>query len=139
MLGEVAEASALLQVIAEDRPPGDYSVKGAINRAARRVSRFLPRGKSLSVSRTEDLWRQEAKAVRSWEMDAIRRAAAARERDARDTSQIHARLRALHQAYAATDPGFYGPQMEAIERVIGGHGLGTGRLGDGSGPLGDDD
>lgn len=72
MLGEVAEASALLQVIAEDRPPGDYSVKGAINRAARRVSRFLPRGKSLSVSRTEDLWRQEAKAVRSWEMDAIR-------------------------------------------------------------------
>lgn len=138
MLGEVAEASALLRVVAEPRPPGDYSVKSAIRRAARRVSKFLPRGRGLSFNRAEDLWREEAKAVRSWEMDAIRRAAAAREQDARETAAAHAGLRALHQAYAQTDAEFFRPQMEAIERVLHETGAGPTSLGSGSGPLGDE-
>lgn len=71
-MSTVAEAAALLRTIAEPRPVGD-TVKAAINRAAKRVSRFLHN--PMSASRAEDLWREEARAVRAEEMDALRRAA----------------------------------------------------------------
>jgi hypothetical protein len=65
LMSAVAEAACLLRQLAEPRPVGD-TIKAAINRAARRVR--------LSPGRTEDIWRQEARAVRAEEMDAIRRA-----------------------------------------------------------------
>lgn len=121
-MSAVAEASTLLRQVAEPRPVGD-TVKQAINRAARRVSKFNP----MSAGRCEDIWRQEARAIRAEEMDAIR--AAARRRDARETAETVSRLRSLHAAYAETDPDLFGPQMEAIERFLGDFG---GREGSGS-------
>jgi len=71
----VAEAAMLMQTIAgyPQRP-----VKAAIARAALRVSNFL--APPMSYGRAEDIWRQEARLIRSEEMDAIRAAAAERRR-----------------------------------------------------------
>ena len=65
-----AEAAFRLRRIAEPRPVGDR-VKEAITRAAKRAG--------LPASRVENLWYGEARSIRAEEMDAIRRADAARE------------------------------------------------------------
>lgn len=109
----VAEASSLLRAIAEPRPIGD-SVKAAINRAARAAG--------LSASRTEDIWRQEAKAIRAEEMDAIRLAAARRaagdakmlEEARAEYRRLKARLASLEQAYRISDPDFHRDQIDAL-------------------------
>lgn len=66
----VAEAAFRLRRIAEPRPVGDR-VKEAITRAAKRAG--------LPASRVENLWYGEDRSIRAEEMDAIRRADAARE------------------------------------------------------------
>ncbi|MBZ9939169.1 hypothetical protein LB518_22925 [Mesorhizobium sp. BR1-1-16] len=83
------EAASLLRSIAEPRPVGD-TVKSAINRAARRVSAFLQ--EPMRPGRAEDIWRGEARIIRAEEIDAIRRAADAR--DQRETTNEFALLKA---------------------------------------------
>lgn len=60
-MNAVSEASIRLRRIAEPRPVGD-TVKEAINRSARRVSKFLRQSGfgPMTATRAEDLWRQEA-------------------------------------------------------------------------------
>lgn len=71
-MSAVAEAAHLLKLAAEPRPVGD-TVKQAINRAARRVSRFLR--EPMHAGRAEDIWRARARLIRAEEMDALRKAA----------------------------------------------------------------
>lgn len=73
LMSAVAEAATLLRSVAEPCPAGD-SVKSAINRAAKRVAKFIPPHWSSRwlVGRAEDIWRQEARGVWAEEMDAIR-------------------------------------------------------------------
>lgn len=113
-MSAVAEASSLLREVAEPRPVGD-TVKEAINRAARRVSKFASR--PISASRVEDIWRQEARAVRAEEMDAIRKAAEARQQrqieqeDRNEHTRLLQRLAFLEQRMATIDPGFAGAMV----------------------------
>lgn len=112
LMSAVAEASTLLRQIAEPRPVGD-SVKAAISRAARRVG--------LKTGRAEDIWRQEARAIRAEEMDAIRRAAADRKMmeearaEARSFSERLARL----EARLLQDEDFHRPQLDALRGMAG--------------------
>lgn len=119
---DVAEASALLRQIAEPRPVGD-TVKAAINRAARRVSSFMR--SPMRASRAEDIWREEAKAIRVAEMDAIRQAAADQKlmREARnEMADIDACLARL-EALLLQDEDFrrdqVAPHIEALSRLRG--------------------
>jgi hypothetical protein len=114
-----AEASSLLRRVAEPRPVGD-SVKAAISRAARRVSRFMAH--PMTHGRAEDIWRQEARIIRAEEMDAIRKAAAdtrllAEGRDA--LAQIDARIARL-EALLLQDEDFHGPQVAAHRAALRG-------------------
>lgn len=109
-MNAVAEASCLLKQIAEPRPVGD-SVKQAIDRAARRVSRYL--SPAMRSSRAEDIWRQEARAIRAEEMDAIRKAAQAdrlREEGRNELAAIDARLARL-EAILVQDEEFHRDQV----------------------------
>jgi hypothetical protein len=98
----VAEAAFRLRRIAEPRPVGDR-VKAAIDRAARRVG--------LPVSRVENLWYGEARAVRAEEMDAIRRADVAREAKEQTARDQAAALGVLFAGVAErlrqVDPNFH--------------------------------
>jgi hypothetical protein len=109
-MSAVAEAATLLRQVAEPRPVGD-TVKAAINRAARRVS--------IRPGRVEDIWREEAKAIRAEEMDAIRRAAA-QERVAREAkhelAELDARIARL-EALLVHDEDHYRPQVDALRSV----------------------
>jgi hypothetical protein len=109
-MNAVAEASTLLRELAGPYPAGD-TVKGAINRATRRVSRFLP----MKAGRAEDIWRQEARAIRAEEMDAIRRAASEDRlsREAKDElAAINARISRL-EALLVSDADFHRDQVDA--------------------------
>lgn len=112
-MNAVAGASSLLRRVAEPRPVGD-SVKQAINRAARRVSRFLP--SPMGYSRAEGIWRQEARAIRAEEMDAIRRAAADRTaREAKNEfAELRARIARLEEAIRIQDEDLYGVDADAL-------------------------
>lgn len=106
----VAEAASLLRQVAEPRPVGD-TVKEATNRAARRVS--------LRPGRVEDIWREEAKAIRAEEMDAIRKAAAQDRmvREAKDElTELNARIARL-EALLVQDEDFHRPQVDAFRTV----------------------
>lgn len=67
------EASELVKIIS-DRQVGE-TVKVAIAKAASRLG--------LSYSRTEDIWRLEARRIDAWEIDLLRRAAKSRRQKAR--------------------------------------------------------
>lgn len=116
----VAEASMLLRQIAEPRPIGD-TVKAAITRATRRVSRFARA--PVSPGRIEDLWRQEARRVSAEEMDAIRAAAASDRKLAREANnalaEIDARIARL-EALLIQDPDYYRDQVAAHIEALGG-------------------
>ena len=107
-MSAVAEASSLLREIAEPRPIGD-TVKAAITRAARRVG--------LRAGRVEDIWRQEARAIRAEEMDAIRRAVTNRKHmeEARaEALSFSQRLERLERQYLVSDEDFHSPQIDAL-------------------------
>ena len=105
----VAEAAFRLRRIAEPCPVGDR-VKAAIMRAARRSG--------LPVSRVEHLWYGEAKLVRAEEMDAIRRADVARQKQEDSTREQVKSLGSLFAGIAAhlleTDPEFHGESIAAL-------------------------
>lgn len=100
----VAQASRLLQEIAEPRPVGD-TVKAAITRAARAVSAV--RKEPFSYGRCEDLWRCEARRVDASEMDAIREAYERRNRsvseELREAAALADRLERLAAQFAPLD------------------------------------
>lgn len=112
------EASFLLRQLAEPRRADD-TVKAMI----RRVSRLI----GLPQSRTEDLWRQEARLVRAEEMDAIRTAARVRQEEEaareefRDFSKFVARLEALEArlSVGSSDPDFHRDQADAMVQARG--------------------
>lgn len=122
LMSAVAEASVLLRKVAEPCPAGD-SVKAAINRAARRVARFIPPhwAARWHYGRAEDIWRQEARGVWAEEMDAIRRAADARvAAEARDEhAALMARIARLETAMGLSDAEFAGPQIDALRAATG--------------------
>jgi hypothetical protein len=60
------EAAELVQRIAEPRAPAER-IKVSITRVATRLG--------WTYRRTEDIWRQEARRIDSWEMDLLRRMA----------------------------------------------------------------
>lgn len=113
----VAEAASLLRTVAEPRPVGD-TVKAAINRAAKRVSKYLR--EPMRPGRAEDIWRGEARMVRAEELDAIRRAAEARLiREARrEFTQLDARIARL-EALLVQDPEFHRVEADALRAVAG--------------------
>lgn len=116
-MSAVAEAAVLLKEIAEPRPAGD-TVKGAINRAARRVSKFML--SPMRPGRAEDIWRQEARAIRAEEMDAIRRAAKAdrlKEEAKDELAKIDARIARL-EALLVQDEDFYRGQVDAERSAL---------------------
>lgn len=111
----VAEASSLLKTIAEPRPIGD-TVKAAIRRAAKQAG--------LTFGRAEDIWRQEARAIRAEEMDAIRRAAARPDvEEARaeyqTTQSMLARIAALEAALRVRDQDFHSQEIAALGELSG--------------------
>ena len=116
-MNAVSEASIRLRRIAEPRPVGD-TVKEAINRSARRVSKFLRQAgfSPMSATRAEDLWRQEARRVDAEEMDAIRAADAAAERvieEARNALAEHDARIARLEALLVQDEEFHRDQVAA--------------------------
>lgn len=114
LMSAVCEASSLMRSIAEPCPAGD-SVKAAINRAARKASRFMAR--PMKPGRAEDIWRKEARAIRAEEMDALR-AAAKREKAFRDeTSAVEARLARIEAALLSIDPDFHRDTVDALRRA----------------------
>lgn len=114
LMSAVCEASDLMRLLAEPCLPGD-SVKAAINRAAKRASRFLL--KPMSFGRAEDIWRKEARAIRSEEMDALRRASK-REQETRDEAlALEARLARIEAALVAIDPDFHRDAIDALRRA----------------------
>ena len=98
----VAEAAFRLRRIAEPRPVGDR-VKAAIDRAAKRAG--------LPVQRVENLWYGEARVVKAEEMDAIRRADAARQAKEQSAREQAAELGELFAGIAerlrSIDPDFH--------------------------------
>ena len=64
------EAAELVQRAAEPRAPAE-KIKVSITRAATKLG--------WSYRRTEDIWRQEARRIDSWEMDQLRRTARRRQ------------------------------------------------------------
>lgn len=120
--------SELMDLIAGPQPArGGGTFKGAVNKVARAVSRYLAEANypPMKVSRAEDIWRGEA-TPRFWEMDAIRRAAAG-DRLAKETrnelatfEQRLARVEALiPAALSVHDPDFMRPHVDAADVVYG--------------------
>lgn len=122
LMSAVAEASTLLRSVAEPCPAGD-SVKAAINRAAKRVAKFIPPHWSSRwhVGRAEDIWRQEARGVWAEEMDAIRRAADAKvAQEARNEfRELNAKIARLEAAMGISDEDFTRPQADAWRASLG--------------------
>lgn len=113
-MSAVCEASDLLRAISEPCPPGD-SVKAAINRAARRVSKFM--AQPMRPGRAEDIWRKEARSIRSEEMDALR-AAARREKAILDEAMdLEARLARIEAALSSINPLFDSEVLDEIRRA----------------------
>lgn len=110
----VSEASMLLQTVAgyPEKP-----IKAAIARAALRVSNFLK--PPMSYGRAEDIWRQEARLIRSEEMDAIRSAAAERRRKQEAGCAAAKELAALYRGVAerlrSVDEDFHRPEIARLE------------------------
>ncbi|MCO5079208.1 MAG: hypothetical protein M9937_26420 [Chelatococcus sp.] len=100
----IAEAAALIRRVAGYRKP-DESLKAVFLRVARKLSSRLPKYIGpMKPGRVEDIWREEARMIRSEEMDALRALAAehkATEEAARDE------FKALER------------RIEAIERTLG--------------------
>jgi hypothetical protein len=123
LMSAVAEASTLLRSVAEPCPAGD-SVKSAINRAAKRVAKFIPPHWSSRwhAGRAEDIWRQEARGVWAEEMDAIRRAADARlAQEARNEHRtLMARIARIETAMGLPDADFAEPHVDAFRQSVGG-------------------
>lgn len=113
-ISSVSEASALVRRIAEPRDGIGESVKTAIVRAARRLG--------FSVSRTKDIWYQDARRIDSREMDWLRELATKREADA-----LRARLLALRDDLAANNADLHRLTIDALERALRdmGHQVGT--------------
>lgn len=114
----VAEAASLLRSVAEPRPVGD-TVKAAITRAAKRVSKHLR--EPMRPGRAEDIWRGEARIIRAEELDAIRKAADARllQEARREFTQLDARIARL-EALLVQDPEFHRVEADALRAVAGG-------------------
>lgn len=115
-MSAVAEAAVLMQSIAgaPERP-----VKAAIARAALRVSAYL--FPPMSYGRAEDIWRREARLIRSEEMDAIRAAAAERRRKEEAGRAQAKELAGLYLGVAerlrSVDEDFHRPEIARLERV----------------------
>lgn len=116
------EASALVKRVAEPRECGD-SVKAAILRAARRLG--------FAVSRTKDIWYEDARRIDAREMDTLRRAAAEARSEAAGRAEALVaveRLMASHRALSAVDADFHRETLAAIERSLGLMGCDLGAL-----------
>ena len=114
LMSAVCEASSLMRSIAEPCPAGD-SVKAAINRAARKASRFMAR--PMKPGRAEDIWRKEARAIRAEEMDALRAAAKREKALINDTLALEARLARVEAALLSIDQDFHRETIDALRRA----------------------
>ncbi len=97
VLTAIVEASGLLRGLAGPFPPGDR-IKTSIWRSVKRVSIELVSygGSAMEYNRGRSIWYQQARRIEAFELDAIRRAAVAREAanrailDQRITGEINA-------------------------------------------------
>lgn len=112
-MSAVAEASALLQIIAGDP---DRPVNAAIGRVVLRVARYLP----MSFGRLEDIWYQEARLIRAEEIDALREAAEERRRKEEAGRAAASELANLYLGVAerlrSVDEDFHRPEILRLER-----------------------
>lgn len=108
------EAAEKLREVAGDPV---LPVKAAIGRASARVSRWLK--SPMSDSRAEDIWRLEAKRIHAEEMDAIRAAAADRQRlkEAAQLDQIRDALTTAATRLRMVDEDLYGEEASVYERA----------------------
>lgn len=103
-MSSVSEASSLLRRVAGPRDVED-SVKALIRRAARRLQ--------WGFSRTKDIWYGNARRIDAAEMDRLRGEAARAEAE-----HLRARLVALRNGLAATDPELHRETIDALERAL---------------------
>ena len=111
----VEEASSLLFELSKPWTPGE-TLKSALNRVAKTVNTVGMKQKilrePLKVGRVEDIWKLEARLVRSEEMDAIRLAA----KVAKITS-LPKQLTALEETLALVDPEYFGPVLQVLREA----------------------
>lgn len=123
IMSNSAEAAALMRRIAEPYPAGD-KIKAAIQRAQRRVSEELRRAgfTGMMYGRAKRIWKEEARRIDGFELDAMRRAAKL-ERIALVQADVEIRLSierysAMRDALAAKDEAFFGPEIARLGNVI---------------------
>ena len=101
----IAEAAALVRRVAGYRKP-DESLKAVFLRVARKLSARLPKYVGpMKPGRVEDIWREEARMIRSEEMDALRALAEAENKALEEAARDE--FKALER------------RIEAIERALG--------------------
>lgn len=113
-MSSVAEASELLRSVAGPREASD-SVKALIRKAATRLR--------WKTSRTKDIWYGDARRIEAAEMDRLRAEAIRVEIEV-----ARARLMALRNGLAATDPEFHRETIDALERALRGMGRPMGAM-----------
>lgn len=106
-MNDVLEAQALFK---DAFPRREYpSVKDMINHGYSTLSKLLR--KEITHRRIETIWQGTAKRIDGEEKDALR--AVILEKDRHEQKQLRARLAALDERLAVTDPEFFGPTLEA--------------------------
>lgn len=107
-MGAAVEARSLIEEIAGPQALGG-KIKSALDRVARRTG--------LSNRRVRGLWAGEAKAIRSEEMDALRRVA--KKVHTNELNDFAARLAAVEARLATLDADFHGPSLDALRDLHG--------------------
>lgn len=108
---EISEAMRLTKMAAEPRQVGD-SIKSSIDRAAKRLG--------WSFSRTEDIWRGEARRIDAHEMDALRSIEQERDQasERAERKRYFAQLASLRGHLQIEDPDFHAAHIAALSWVI---------------------
>lgn len=119
----IADPSEGLKFLAEPRPGGD-PIKAAIDRATKRVVAFHAK---FHYWRAYDIWFRKARRVEDYEVQAIIRAAEAKEtKELRNEfAEIRNRILILEARLSAQDADFHGPSIEGLgemTRQFGGKG-----------------
>jgi hypothetical protein len=104
------EASQLMRALARPLEPGE-SVKSLQRRVHRRL-------RTWSWNRVCDIWRADPRVkVRAHEIEQLRRENAQRQSDQASRSELQtlrSRIDRLEAYLRATDPAFFGPQLDAL-------------------------
>lgn len=104
-LSDVAHASALLK--SQISPPVG-SVKDRITKAARRLK--------WSISRVKDIWYQDARLIKSHEMDRLKAVARVID-EQRENDETKTAISRLISRLSAIDAEFHGPEIDRLRAL----------------------